>query len=45
MDEREGWFPKSYIEYVDAEQEKRRRQEGMFLHQYMQHHAEVLEHN
>ena len=28
VDKREGWFPKSYVEYVDKEEERRKTEEG-----------------
>lgn len=27
-----GWFPKTYIQYVDREAEKKKKQNGMMLH-------------
>lgn len=29
--EREGWFPKNYVEYVDVEQERKKAEEGKVL--------------
>ena len=28
VDDRSGWFPKTYVEYVDREAEKKKKQEG-----------------
>ena len=28
VDENEGWFPKSYVEYIDMEAEEKKRKEG-----------------
>ena len=28
VDDREGWFPKNYVEYVDVEEEQKKKKEG-----------------
>ena len=33
-DEKQGWFPKSYVEYVDIVGENKKRQEGKYLFIY-----------
>ncbi len=30
--EQSGWFPKTYVEYVDREAERKRKQEGKVPH-------------
>ena len=32
VDDRTGWFPKTYVEYVDRDAERKRKQEGKYYY-------------